>query len=635
MKKAISFVLAALMLVSAVPMAHATNDYTAGTKVEYTAANNEAYTITVPAQLAPGGSGTVTLQGTWADNRIITVTAEPTVTLTNSIKAEDQKVLNVNFDGISEAGSNTSKQTFTEPVSVEGISNALFGTWSGKFNYNVDSVEEEVPPAENYIGTVSADNTITLSGVESAGTYTLRYANANGALENYADICSLEVTDPATAVSYDDLIAENCAPIEATSIAVYNASNEKVGDIALGGLKTNLGTKLYSFGALADVHMGHEKSYSRTRNALTYLTETEGVEFVCIPGDLTENASDACFTSLKTVINEYNVPIYVSTGNHDTPNYRGTDDITNEFMESFTGNPHYYSFTRGNDVFIMVGLRTNQSGNLFFDGEMQWLCETLEANKDKRCFVFQHVFPYDEDCGNAGDFYTLDLWGGNDEAVFESILKHYTNVIHFHGHSHTIFDGQTIDDAANYSNSLGSHSVHIPSVTKPRALTGTYDTTLSEGYAVDVYEHGFVLRGIDFIGKKLLPIAQYAIDTTDRGTTDTDVIIPISLEWEHNLKIDKNTGVASSATGYAASAFINVDANAQYTAGQEGGWSGTSVCCYDENGNYLGFVQLWEDHNGTISSDITLISGTAQIRLRGHMGAAMRTDCIYLLQKYN
>ena len=137
MKKIISFVLAAVLLVSAVPTALATNDYSQGTQVVYEATGSESYTITVPAQLAPGGSGTVTLSGTWADNRIVTVTADPTVTLKNSIKAEDQKVLNVNFDGISEAGSNIGSQTFTEGVSVDDITNALFGTWSGKFNYNV------------------------------------------------------------------------------------------------------------------------------------------------------------------------------------------------------------------------------------------------------------------------------------------------------------------------------------------------------------------------------------------------------------------------------------------------------------------------------------------------------------------
>ena len=139
MKKIISFVLAAVLLVSAVPTALAPNDYSQGTQVVYEATGSESYTITVPAQLAPGGSGTVTLSGTWADNRTVTITADPIVTLTNSIKAEDQKVLNVNFDGISEAGSNTTSQTFTKDISVDPIEAALFGTWSGKFDYNVDT----------------------------------------------------------------------------------------------------------------------------------------------------------------------------------------------------------------------------------------------------------------------------------------------------------------------------------------------------------------------------------------------------------------------------------------------------------------------------------------------------------------
>ena len=153
MKKFISLLLAALLLVSAVPIALATNDYTQGTQVIYTANGSESYTITVPALLAPGSNGTVTLNGTWAENRTITVTAEPTVTLTNSIKADDQKVLDVTFAGISEAGSNTGSQTFTESVSVADITNALFGTWNGKFNYNVEIVGSRAKFGEHYVTT--------------------------------------------------------------------------------------------------------------------------------------------------------------------------------------------------------------------------------------------------------------------------------------------------------------------------------------------------------------------------------------------------------------------------------------------------------------------------------------------------
>ena len=138
MRKIISLALSACMLLSIIPIASATRDYTQGTQVVYTSSGTESYTITVPALLAPGGDGTVTLSGTWAENRVVTVTAEPTVTLKNSIKETDTKTLNVNFDGISESGSNTGSQTFTGSVSVDDITNALFGTWSGKFNYNVD-----------------------------------------------------------------------------------------------------------------------------------------------------------------------------------------------------------------------------------------------------------------------------------------------------------------------------------------------------------------------------------------------------------------------------------------------------------------------------------------------------------------
>lgn len=181
MKKIISFVLAALMLVSAVPAALATNDYTQGTQVVYTATGSESYTITVPALLTPGSNGTVTLQGTWAENRTINVTAESTVTLTNSIKAEDKKVLDVTFDGISEAGSNTGSQTFTESVSVADIENALFGTWSGKFNYNVDIVSSRAKFGEHYV------RTYNLSGEYSDDIVGGRYYADGSAIMDNAD----------------------------------------------------------------------------------------------------------------------------------------------------------------------------------------------------------------------------------------------------------------------------------------------------------------------------------------------------------------------------------------------------------------------------------------------------------------
>ena len=151
MKKILSLLLVGVMVFSMIPAAYATTDYTNGTQVSYNAeADNdgdgnpdhaEAYTVTVPALLAPGGEGNVVAQGTWASNRKLTVTADPDVTLTNSINSADQKVLTVTFPGIELAGSNTAAVTDTKAVSVADISNALFGTWEGHFEYNVEVVE--------------------------------------------------------------------------------------------------------------------------------------------------------------------------------------------------------------------------------------------------------------------------------------------------------------------------------------------------------------------------------------------------------------------------------------------------------------------------------------------------------------
>lgn len=139
MKKILSITLAVLMVMAMIPTAFATTNYTNGTQVEYTASGSEAYTITVPALLAPGASGTVTLAGTWSSDRKVTVTAADDVTLTNSINANDKHTLDVTFAGISKVGDNTQSRTYTETVAVaEMPDNALFGTWSGTFYYNVE-----------------------------------------------------------------------------------------------------------------------------------------------------------------------------------------------------------------------------------------------------------------------------------------------------------------------------------------------------------------------------------------------------------------------------------------------------------------------------------------------------------------
>lgn len=320
------------------------------------------------------------------------------------------------------------------------------------------------------------------------------------------------------------LIPQNIALSNARKLAIYNG-NTKVCDVPLGHLELpSVGEKLYSFGAVSDIHLQYNTAQEDFQKALTYLNETEDVAFTCVCGDLTQTASEETLSVFKQYVDTYSAdtPVYAIAGNHEA--YKILDDGTwgshdeatvRSLIQTYTGHPLYYSFTHGNDVFIMVGVCQDYAD--FGIGGLQWLYETLEANRNKRCFVFQHI-PPDDACGNPYVIYKNDIWNGTQSVVFENLMKHYRNVVFFHGHRHMKFDLQTKTNLANIDDIYGRYSVHIPSLAATRTgnTDGTGRTELyaeSEGYVVDVYENGIHLRGRDFVREKFLPIASYWLET--------------------------------------------------------------------------------------------------------------------------
>lgn len=318
---------------------------------------------------------------------------------------------------------------------------------------------------------------------------------------------------------FEDFIPQNVASSNAKRIGVYK-SNTRVGGFGLGNLRLpNIGAKQYSFGAISDVHLQRTTAKDDFQRALTYFNNDSDISFVCVCGDLTENGYAEQLAEYKTYVDTYATkPIYAISGNHD--NY-GSLNIAS-VIETYTEQPLYYSFEQGNDVFIMLGIVGEW--DLFTTSELQWLYETLEANRNKRCFVFQHVFNGKEKeavCGNAYGLYHNYCWSNTTQTtIFESLMEHYKNVIWFHGHSHFRFNLQSKECVyANIDKSDGYWSVHIPSISVPREDangdgTTEYYTDGSEGYIVDVYENNIVLRGRDFVKGEFLPIAIYKLDTT-------------------------------------------------------------------------------------------------------------------------
>lgn len=318
------------------------------------------------------------------------------------------------------------------------------------------------------------------------------------------------------------LISKNIATENAKRLAVFDSDGNKVAKIGLGHLAPpDLGAKLYSFGAVADIHLQYSTAQADFQKALTYFNETEDVAFTCVCGDLTRVCTDETMAEYKLLVDTYSAdtPVYAIAGNHESYDadwaYNGEETVR-RLMETYTGHPLYYSFTHGEDVFIMVGVCADAAN--FGAGGLQWLYETLEANRNKRCFVFEHIRP-DDACGNPFGIYKNDIWNGTQATVFESLLKHYRNAIFFHGHSHFKLDLQTKTNLANIDDLYGRYSIHIPGLAGTRTgnTDGTGRTELyaeAEGYVVEVYANHIILRGRDFVRDRFIPVAQYCLDTT-------------------------------------------------------------------------------------------------------------------------
>ena len=315
---------------------------------------------------------------------------------------------------------------------------------------------------------------------------------------------------------YSSLIEQNTAPEGVEYIGVYNSAGVRVGKINVASLKfPEIGNKLYSFGAVADIHLQADTAQADFQKALTFFNETENVDFICVCGDLSNSGVIAEHTPYRNIVNTYSpdTPVYECTGNHDVASVAGGT------IGSITGNALYYTFAKGNDLFIMFGMQgwSSYTGEIFTETALQWLYDILESNRNKRCFVFQHCFRNDGSGKSYPGSPTVDLLNSDRGKVFQSLTEHYKNVVWFHGHSHMDFDSQEDCYYANYDRMHGCHSIHIPSLAHPKDYQGNAYVNMysqSEGYVVDVYENHIVLRGRDFVADTFTPIATYCIDTT-------------------------------------------------------------------------------------------------------------------------
>lgn len=318
----------------------------------------------------------------------------------------------------------------------------------------------------------------------------------------------------------------------------------------IDGYNTEPSVLLYSFGAVSDTHIqyggtdadGDYNGVNDFERALAYLDDK--VDFICVCGDLVAWASTDYMAMYKSKINDNALTvrmIYECAGNHETYPSQGvsgeidktlwetTIGWSNHLANGCVGDSLYYYFTKGNDVFIMLSLVDASPYAAFADGALDWLETVLETNRNKRCFVFQHVHDENDITADPSHIYS-DMLNGADGVRFINLMKHYKNAIWLHGHTHLSIatgldaNGYKTDEYeySPVSTELGYKSVHIPSLQGARyydpssnALVNSYKYYGSngntveiqggahaEGYIIDVYNNKIVLRGIDFAVQK-------------------------------------------------------------------------------------------------------------------------------------
>lgn len=347
-------------------------------------------------------------------------------------------------------------------------------------------------------------------------------------------------------------------PEEAETVLAYKGKL-LVGSMEIPDEKlADNGEKVYSFGALSDVHFNRynmsltgDDAMLTFPNALNFI-ENFDVELVGISGDISDKGERDAFEKYNTIASNYDFPVYTCTGNHDVSsefvleNWQelmntgvygakkadGVVDVSSSGLD-FVYAPEAIK----GDVFIFLSQQwwdyNLPESRLLDDAQLDWLEAQLEKYKDTTVYLFFHTFlnnPVEGEVlgmgegnlvNNKGHQYDLPFTNGcADEVRFRGLMDKYENVVFFNGHSHWAYDMQELNPNLNIANYGGEYAtmVHLSSVSSPRRTRANLDDTTehymrsSEGMIVTVYEDSIVFTAVDFLRGELLAYATYVIE---------------------------------------------------------------------------------------------------------------------------
>ncbi len=201
MKKFLTILLTLCMVATIGVTAFAEENQT--TDITYNASENggvdaATWTVTVPATLTAGKSGTIKVEGSWAPSDILSVTADKNVNMyLDGDENADYAVVPVIYNAISLAGSYTGAVSAAETVTVDPdntMSAIKFGKWEGVLTFYISLAADP-----DYVSSNIGGKKVTVTNVAEINS---AIAEAVGAGEQVTTVVlANDVTADAASIS--------------------------------------------------------------------------------------------------------------------------------------------------------------------------------------------------------------------------------------------------------------------------------------------------------------------------------------------------------------------------------------------------------------------------------------------------
>jgi len=360
------------------------------------------------------------------------------------------------------------------------------------------------------------------------------------------------------------------------------------------------GDRRYTFGALSDVHVATSdgSAYNNYVKTMNIFNADDTVNFVVLNGDNTNNSRLSQYQLLQSATGD--MPLWANLGNHDiigwnrdaaaTTKARAVE-YTRTYIAPGFANPDYTTDSKGNqykvtvadyegddrdwdytveyegDLFIYLNIGVYDAPDQYYTAngtatknveqhltveQLKWLGNVLNASGDYgHVYLFFHYYTLESGCGmrsnaptSTGTEWSVSVSGVMTDwvtsAELDNLLRQYPNLIYFSGHTHFSFKsyqvmhldryGYTaVNRAENFyltDEKLGYTSISIPS-----------NYASNEGYYVESYDDGVLVRGYDFAANETLSYASFFVPEVEKSE-----VIPTQFTKQITRDVNTITG---------------------------------------------------------------------------------------------